>query len=120
MNLPVRHNIGAFPSYMWKSEATIINRLISEILQRGLLISVYDGEEWAVKKSSDRAEIQRNTAATDETYFRVCKADDTTVGTITLIHGNWSEVISDHTDNETMGSIMKAIEPTVNRMEGVQ
>lgn len=117
MNLPVRHKIGAFPSYMWKSEVIIIDALISEILQRGLLISVYDGEEWVVKRSSDRAEIQRNIATTDETLLKACKPCGTIVGTITLIHGNWSEVISDHSNNRTMDSIIAAIEPIMNNVE---
>ncbi|MDE4297133.1 hypothetical protein PXK56_18270 [Phaeobacter gallaeciensis] len=120
MPLPVRHNIGAFPTYMWKSEATIINRLISEILNRGLSVSVYDGCAYPVKRSTNRAEIQRNVAATDETHFWVRDADGNQVAWFLMMHGNWCDVISDCTDNDLTNEIMRAIEPTINRQEGKQ
>ncbi len=117
---PIRHNIGAFPAYMWKSEVLIIKALIREILKRDLSISVYDGEEYPVKRSKDHLEIQRNVAATDETQFRVRDAEGNQVAWFLLIHGNWGDVISDCTDNELTEEITAAIEPTVTRQEGKQ
>lgn len=95
--------------YLSHTEATIINKLIDDILSRGLLISVQDGEEWAVKRSTDPDEIKRDIGETCETQI-VCRDPDGTFrGWFWLIHGNDEDVISDHTDNEICHEICKSV-----------
>jgi hypothetical protein len=113
----VRNNIGAFPSYLWNDEAQIINRIITEVLNRKCVISVHNGEEWSVKKSSDRKAIQKEVAATDITQFRVRDAEGQYAGWFMLIHGNRTDVLSDYSDNEFCEEIWQAIKPTVERLE---
>ncbi|MCG7629041.1 hypothetical protein MHM88_14615 [Epibacterium sp. MM17-32] len=117
MTYPIRNNIGSFPTWLWRDEAEIINALITACLKRGFMISVFDGEEWAVKKSTKRAEIQKEVAATDETTFRVRDAEGEYVGFFWLIHGNRAHVVSDHTANEICEAIWEEIEPVIDHWE---
>lgn len=98
-----------FPDDVRGAEKDIIARLISDILAAGHRISVYDGEEYAVKFSNDPAAIGQEIAATDETVLRVRRdnADKTQIGAVFLVHGNGSDVISDMTDNEEMVALTK-------------
>lgn len=117
MNLPVRNNIGHFPTYLWRDEAEIINALITAILKRDLTISVNDGVDWPVKLSTDRAAIQKEVAATDETTFEIRDAERARKGFFWLIHGNRAHVVSDYTNNELCNEIWNEIEPVVERHE---
>ncbi|RWI47581.1 MAG: hypothetical protein EOR25_15635 [Mesorhizobium sp.] len=58
-----------FPSYMRPAEQKIVGALIKKALALGYVVSVYDGEEWALKKSSDYEKITAEIAATDETQL---------------------------------------------------
>jgi hypothetical protein len=91
-----------FPDYMNATEVRIVNRLLTAILTSStvpLTVRVNDGEEWATDWTTDRKVIQRETAATDVTIYALAeKMPDGTrqrIGTITLIHGNEDDVISD-------------------------
>lgn len=97
-----------FPKWVLDEERLIIGRLITAILDRDLTISVYDGEEFSVNKSRDRALIERETAATCETYYILFDDKQVQRGAIWLIHGNGEDVISDHTDNEICGELCDA------------
>lgn len=97
-----------FPAHMDKVEAEIINLAISGILEAGCMISVSDGEVYVLKRSRDRAAIQREVAATDETIFLVRTADGERVGVVYFIHGNGPDVLADHSANDSMESMLKA------------
>jgi len=90
-----------FPDHMDRDEARVSNRLITAILDHpdNLAVRVFDGEQWATHWTRDRATIQRETAATDVTIYHLCKVSDTGAatrfGSITLIHGNGEDVVSD-------------------------
>ena len=89
-----------------KIEMEIISRVITQALKEGRTISVCDGEEWPVKKSRDRAAIERECFATDYTLFRIRDASGENIGFVDFIHGNAGHVISDCTDNETIDAIL--------------
>ena len=90
-----------FPSWLSYTEATIINRLISLCFKRGYFIEVrdYEAGDVLLETSSNRADIQRQTAATGGTIYRLYSeqivAPSTYIGSIILIHGNEEDVISD-------------------------
>ena len=90
-----------FPDYMPASEKRVVNKLLTRILDAGYTISVYDGEEYALRKSRDRAAIQRETAATEATTYVIHRGDDR-LGSIWLVHGNGDEVISDSSWNHNI------------------
>lgn len=94
--------IGQFPEHLDKTEARIINKLITAILKHGdgkLVARVFDGETWASDWTRDRAELQRCIASTDETRISIADFAGpngfTRVGAVFLIHGNGEDVISD-------------------------
>ena len=110
MDYPVRNSIGQFPSYLRENECKIINKVISAAIARRLTISViHDGEEWSVKRSADRATIQKEVGASDITGFRLRDKAGEYVGFVTFVHGNDVDVIHDHTDNDLMNQIMEPI-----------
>lgn len=78
-------------------ERKIIEPIIDRTLKAGLVISVYDGEEYALNFSTDKAEILKVTGATDETTYWFCDGV-TYLGHVHLVHGNDEDVVSDCTD----------------------
>ncbi len=94
-----------------KAECEIISRVITDALKADYHISVYDGEEWVVKPTRDRAKIEAGCFATDYTAFRLreMEADGGTYrGFVDFIHGNGLEVIHDYSDNPEMEAILKS------------
>lgn len=84
-------------------EKTATGRVIDRALAKGYLISVNDGEEWVVKKSSKRHEIMDALQSTDSDTLVIRKADGTRVGFVLLVWGNSpEEVVADFTDTPEM------------------
>ena len=90
-----------FPSHISGAEAKLINAFLTRALSAGYHVRVFDGEEWATGYTRDRAEIQRETAATCETTFRLAKPSEMTpgkwapLGNVLAVHGNEEDVLSD-------------------------
>lgn len=104
----------SYPGYYMENddladERAIVDRLIRGGLERGYLVSVNDGEEWVLKLSPDYATITAEVAATDMTILRF---DDPARegaggrGRVILIHGNGSDVVHDHTDNDMIADLV--------------
>jgi hypothetical protein len=79
------------------TERRIIDRLIDGFFasEDAATMDVFDGEEWAVKRSSDPEAIKAECFATDVTVLHFRIDGDTLLGCVTLIHGNGHEVIGD-------------------------
>lgn len=83
------------------TERKIITALIDGALENKWRISVSDGEEYTVSRSTDRAAIRAAIGTTDETTLRFTTAregdegDEQRHGTIWLVHGNGADVIAD-------------------------
>lgn len=93
-------------------ERKFARRLIAEILGTGNLISVHDGEEWAIRLSADRSAIEAELAHTDQDYVHVSTPDACGVGGFDLIWGNdpdGSELIADHSDNTYCNAIWNTV-----------
>ena len=102
-----------FPTWMDADEARIANKLISAILRKGYRVRVHDGEEFATHVTSKRALIKQHTAATDITIYQLYRDIDAPAsmrfGSITLIHGNGPDLISDWgADNATDLDLIEA------------
>lgn len=104
--LKKQNRVGAFPHWLPDIECQIINRIITQALQRDLLITVNDGEENVVTYSQDRKTIQSEIGQTDVTILRLFDCDRTYFGSISLIHGNEGHVIHDHTDHQPMDELL--------------
>ena len=86
-----------FPDFMDRDEAAICNKLISAIFKRGYQIRVRDCEmaEVMCDYTTNRADIQKETAATGGTLYDIRKPEGPRLGMFVLIHGNGVDVISD-------------------------
>lgn len=96
----------SFPDYMNKTEQRIVGKLIRAALDKGFKVSVYDGEEWPLKMSTDYEAITKEVAATDATWLRFRHPDNTKIGSVFLVHGNEDDVIVDYHDNPTLEELV--------------
>jgi hypothetical protein len=75
-------------------------RIIGRALAKGYTVSVCDGEEYTVKRSTNRVAIRAALATTDADTILVRRADGEKIGVIWFVWGNSpEEVAADHTDN---------------------
>lgn len=77
------------------TEQLITNRLIDSILAKGHSISVDNGNKWTVKRSRDKATILEALATTDSDTLVIRKASGDKFGTICLVWGNETDLVSD-------------------------
>jgi hypothetical protein len=88
------------------TEQQALRALVSIIVAQGYSVSVNDGGDWPVKRSTDIAEICDAASAVGEALLRLRGRDGATAGVIDLVFGNApDELISDHTDNPAMNAI---------------
>jgi hypothetical protein len=93
------------------TERTQANKLVDAALAKGWTVSVCDGEEWTVKKSTDAKAIKASLMSTDEDILRFRRADGTKIGMVVLVYGNSpEELFSDHSDNEEINALVKSVE----------
>jgi hypothetical protein len=92
--------------YATHHEARIARKIVKDALANGWTVSVYDGEEWTVKRSADSRAILDALCTTDSDVLRLRDASGEPVGNIWLVWGNDEDVISDHTDSEAMADFM--------------
>ena len=90
--------------YATKGEARVARRLVRAALVQGWTISVNDGEETTVTRSTREREILDALCTTGEDIITIhLPVRGKSGGTFWLIYGNaedGSELISDHSDNE--------------------
>lgn len=89
-------------------EAKAARALLRRALSAGYAVSVYDGEEWTVRRSRKFEELEGALASTDHDTIRLDRQDFNNasgwhfVGTILLVWGNaadGSELAADCSDN---------------------
>jgi hypothetical protein len=89
-------------------EKQICERIIDKALAAGCTISVYDGEAWPLKRSSNRPDILAAMYSTDTDLLRFRLPESVgSVGAILLVYVNGTDAVSDYTDNEAMGALVK-------------
>lgn len=87
-------------------ERTICERIVDDALSAGYSIAVWEGEDWALKASRDRAVILSSMASTDEDTLFLKDRDGRRVGSILLVYGNGNEVVADHTYNDRTEAVL--------------
>lgn len=87
-------------------EEQIIERLVTRALADGYTISVNDGEEWTVSRSTDQHTIMHALATTGEDilFFYM---NDKYVGMVQLVYNGDETVICDHSDNEAINALVE-------------
>lgn len=102
-----------------KAEKRIAAALVEGSLKRGYAISVNDGEEWVVRRSTDKVEIMASMFSTDEDYIHLRTASGEKVGYFYLVYGNCGhDVVSDSSANEVCDAIwQEIITPLADKIE---
>ncbi|OBQ90247.1 hypothetical protein A9K66_15225 [Mesorhizobium sp. AA23] len=103
-----------------RAERRIARALVKACLDRGYLISVYDSEDWVVRRSDDKAAIMLALFSTDEDGIHLRSPTGDKLGWFQLIYGNSGyDVVSDHADNEICNAIWdEVISPLADKIEG--
>jgi hypothetical protein len=92
--------------YATYHEARIARKIVKDALANGWTISVYDGEEWPLKSSTDSRAILEAMCTTGCDVLHLRDASGEPFGSIWLVWGNDEDLISDHSDSETMCDFM--------------
>lgn len=90
--------------YATPGERRVATALVDYAKRRGWTISVYDGGEWVVEKSTNYPAVLKALASSDQDILRF-GAEWGRIGYATLVWGNaedGSELIGDHSDNLLM------------------
>jgi len=90
-------------------ERLIAGRLVEAALAAGYWISVYDGEETTVSRSTDPAVIFPALCSTDHDVLNFGRGSARRAGWIALIWGNGRDLISDYTDNEASNALVDPV-----------
>lgn len=108
--------ISEYPQHLNDGERQVIDRLIRDALDAGCTISVHDGEEHAIKNSTDYTAITRAVAATDQTI--IIPSEAANVAIFDFIHGNapW-EVLTDLTDSPWANELVMGAEAVAEKLE---
>ncbi len=93
--------------YASTTERRIAKKIVADALAAGYSVSVYDGEEWALKRSTDERAILAAMGSTDADSLRLRRADGTSIGTIDLVWGNDEDLVSDHAASEEMNAFIE-------------
>lgn len=97
--------------YATPNERAIVQVLLNTILDDGCTVSVYDGEEMTVFRSTDIHVIKDALATTGEDYLHVWKNGK--IGWVRLIWSNDTDLISD----SSMGEIERLLKPAMDFAE---
>jgi hypothetical protein len=95
-------------------ERMILGRLVGHMLAQGHKLTVNDGEDETLKRSTDRAAVLKALRTTDEDYLIVHR-EGLKDGWVRLIYGNGIDLISDYTVN--LEEDIAPVNEWVNKME---
>lgn len=80
-------------------ERFVVKQIVGRALDKGYLLSVFDGEEYCVLHSDDLEAVMAGLGHCDEEWLQVENADSKRIGAIFLVYGNDAdEVVADCTD----------------------
>jgi hypothetical protein len=92
-----------------RHEGRIAESLVAAALAAGYTVSVYDSEEWTVKRSSDAATIIAALFSTDEDQLVMRDSERRKVAWFQLTYGNDGfDVIGDYSANDAAESLYAA------------
>lgn len=108
---------------MHEIEKSIIEKLLLTIIGADYVVSVFDGEEYAIKYATEVSMILREMASTemDTVFIHSHKGEDGKrrfIGTVTLVYGNepWV-VIADHTADDKTEALVAPATALANEYE---
>lgn len=97
-------------------EKRIVKAIVTMFLDLGYTISVFDGEVFSVKRSSNKTEILNDCFDTDAVNLKMRDSTGEYVGTVYLVYGNDGfDVVSDY--SVSLEHHMKCIEELADKLE---
>ena len=89
-------------------EKGIAKRAVRAAIEAGYTVSLWDGGEWTVKRSSKLPEVIRAMFTVDEESLEFRNAEGGLIGTAWFVYGNdgW-DALADYTATETMERLLK-------------
>lgn len=106
-----------------EAELEMVSKLVDTVLAAGYVISVHDGEEYAIRYSNSREKILGELFATDEESLIISRPRDENgvrlyMGSVLLVYGNepW-EVIADNSDVPLINELLKPAEELAKQYE---
>ena len=104
-----------YPEYAAPCERPVVQTLIDLLLREGGVVSVYDEEEVAIHKSSDKTEILKSMSQAGWDTVESYHHDGDLRGWFSLIYNNGSEqepmiVISDYSANEWCDNVYRKLD----------
>jgi hypothetical protein len=93
------------PAYVRDDERAIAALIVSELIAAGYALSVYDGEEFTVRRSQDAREVCGALATTDADVL-LARMNGERAGSVTLIWGNGIDLLSDWASRATGEGVM--------------
>ena len=90
---------------------TTAKRIVTAAIDQGFAVSIHDGEEWAIKKSTNKKAAKAALGATDSETIRLRDiATEIKIGDILIVYGNSEEeAVSDYSDNPAMNAFLKGL-----------
>jgi len=80
-------------------ERFVVKQIVGRALDKGYLLSVYDGEEYPLRSSDDAEAVMAQLGHCDDEWLWVENEDTRKVGFIYLVYGNDpDEVVADCSD----------------------
>ena len=101
-----------------RTEGRICAALIDAVLAKGATISINNGEEYSVKRSTDKTAIMAGMFETDSDTLLARDAEGERLGWWDLVYGNDGyDVISDYSANDFCEAIWEELKPTIEKAE---
>jgi hypothetical protein len=103
---PDHRNFGRDLAKRIKAERRMCVALVTACLARGFSVSVSDGEDWVVRRSTDKSIILEALFSTDEDVVAIYDRAGERAGWFRLIYGNDGyDVVSDFSANDVCEAI---------------
>ncbi len=90
-------------------EAREARKLVRRILAKGWFISIFDGEDYPVKRSNCESQILRNLCQTGIDELIVRERSGKFIGRVIVVWGNdpdGSELVADHSVNDSINELV--------------
>ena len=88
-------------------EKGIAKRVVRSAIAAGYTVSLWDGGEYAVKRSRKLSEIVDAMFAVDEESLEIRDTEGGMIGTVWMVYGNDGfDALSDYTATETMEKLL--------------
>lgn len=99
----------SLPDYVRDEERRLAEALVDSALAKGYAVSVFDGMETTLRRSSDRAAILEAMASTDADTLRFHDAAKGYLGWVRLIWGNGRDLFADWTDLPLVNELVEPL-----------